>query len=172
MRTSESSLNDKSSSGTDSNQVLVIDVVRYISGLAKLHEAEKIGNKGLSVGLRHLANALRPYADSSISELPSTLRQSALQSNIKRSSKRPKVELPSSLESLGQGEVEKILENNAYTKEQIAELGAQRFGISRSKLARLRKSAAQESIRAALANEKSLDVIANEARVSGAARSS
>ncbi len=171
MMSSNPDLRNRLPTDTEKDEVLVIDIVGFLTDLAKLHEAEKTGNMRLSIGLRHLANALRPYADAPVSELPSVLRQPALQRIAKRPSNRPKVALPVELESLNQDEIEKILDNDAYTKEQIAELGVQRFGISRSKLARLRKGEAQDSIRAALSHERSLDVISREARISGRARS-
>ena len=154
----------------EEDQVLVVDIVGYLSGLAKLHEAEKTGNMELSVGLRHLAEALRPYADAPVSELPETLKQSGIKKSSKRSMSRAKATLPDRLESLSHGEIEGVLDNDSYTKDQIAELGVKRFGISKSKLVRLRKKDARDSIRAALENERALDVIAREARVSGRAR--
>ena len=171
MRNNHPMLLTQSKPNAEESPVLVIDIVGYLTGLAKLHEAEKTGNLELSAGLRYLAEALRPYADAPVSELPATLKQTALRGNSKRSSARPKATLPDELEFLGQMEVEGILNNDSYTKNQIAELGVRRFGISRSKLSRLRKREAQESIRAALENERALDVIAREARISGRARS-
>ncbi len=156
---------------TEECQVLVTDIVGYLSGLAKLHEAEKTGNIRLSVGLRQLVEVLRPYANVPVSELSEVLKQPTLQTKTKHANRQPKVTLPFCLENLGQREIEGILGNDSYTKDQIAELGVKRFGISRSKLSRLRKRDAQESIRAALENEKALDVISREARISGRARS-
>ena len=166
MRSSNSKRIQSSLDIRDS-QVLVVDIVGYLSGLAKLHEAEKTGNMGLSVGLRHLVEALRPYANSPVSELPEAIKQS----RTEKPSGRSKMALPDRLESLSQTEIKGILDNDNYTKEQIAELGVKRFGISRSKLVRLRKREAQDSIRAALSHEISLDVISREARISGRARS-
>ena len=170
MMGDNSSLRNKPLLDTEEDQVLVIDIVGYLSGLAKLHEAEKTGNIGLSTGLRHLAEALRPYADAPVSELSETLKQSGIKKSSQRPSKKPKATLPDGLESLSRREVESILNNDSYTKEQIAELGVRRFGISRSKLVRLRKRDAQDSVRAALENEKALEVISREARISGRAR--
>ena len=153
------------------DQVLVVDVTRFLSGLAKLHEAEKTGNKGLSRGLRHLEEALRPYANTPVSELRTVLRGRASKHVAKSSSRRPKATLPVHLDSLSHKEIERILGDDSYTKTQISELGDRRFGISRSKLARLSKKHARESVRAALTHERSIDVIAHEARASGQARS-
>ena len=170
MMSNNPRLHGNSPTDTEEDQVLVIDIVGYLSGLAKLHEAEKTGNMGLSTGLRHLAEALRPYADAPVSELPETLKQFGIKKSSKRPSSKLKAMLPDKLESLSHGEVEGVLDNDSYTKEQIAELGVKRFGISKSKLVRLRKKDAQDSIRAALENEKALEVISREARISGRAR--
>ena len=66
-------------------------------------------------------------------------------------------------------DVKQVLDED-HTKDEIAEIGARRFGMSRSKLRRLRKEDAREAIRAALAHEVSLDVISREARSGGVAR--
>lgn len=171
MRNNHPMLLAQSKPNAAENQVLVIDIVGYLTGLAKLHEAEKTGNLELSVGLRILADTLRPYADAPVSQLPDVLNRSGINRNSECSFTRPKATLPTALDSLGQTEIEGILDNDSYTKEQIADLGVQRFGISKSKLVRLRKEDAKDSIRAALENERALDVISREARISGRARS-
>ena len=153
------------------NQVFVDDIVRYLSALARLHAEEKTGNLELSIGLQHLVKALRPYANSPTSELSTALSQKMGRSRVKTTSRRPHATLPADLESLGQEDVERILGDKSYTKQQIAELGARRFGMSRSGLTRLRKEDALQSIRAALGHERSLDVISEEARRGGRARS-
>ena len=85
--------------------------------------------------------------------------------------RRSKVIISAASKSMTQTELEDILDDGmAYTKNQIAELGFQRFGISRSKLMRLRKDDALESVRSALRNERILDMIAQEARIAGRAR--
>ena len=171
MSNRHSGLRDQSTPDTEVSQVLVVDIVRYLSGLAKLHEAEKTGNMELSRGLRHLVSALRPYADTPVSELTASLRTAMHKDSVKPAARRPRATLPDGLESLGQEEIERILDEDSYTKDQIAELGFRRFGISRSRLIRLRKKDARETVRAALAHEKSLDVISQEARIGGIARS-
>ena len=155
----------------DTSQVLVIDVVRYLSGLAKLHEAEKTGNIELSKALRHLAGILRPYGDVPMLDVTGAVKPPTPKDRTRGGASRRRAILPDGLESLGQDEIERILNDGRYIKEQIAEIGARRFGISRSKLYRLPKKEAQESIRAALSHERSLDVISREARNSGAMRS-
>ncbi len=170
MRDTQSRFRDNSMPDTPEGQVLVDDIVRYLSGLARLHSEEKTGNSELSRGLRCLVRALRPYSDSPISELSFALSQEIQPSNAKGSHRKPRATLPPDLESLGQSEINRILEDDRYTKQQVAELGSRRFGISRSKLERLRKEDALQSVRAALEHELSLDVISEEARKGGMAR--
>ena len=171
MKSDNPILRGKSEIYREESQVLVIDILGYLTGLAKLHEAKKTGNLGLSFGLRILADTLRPYGNVPVSELSEIFNQPALQTRAKHAIRRPKVTLPTRLEKLGQREIEGILDNDSYTKEQLAELGVKRFGVSRSKLVRLRKREAQDYIRAALENERALDVISQEARISGKVRS-
>ena len=157
---------------TDKGRLLVKDVARYLSGLAKLHEEDKTGNPELSKGLRQVAQALRPFASYPAAELAEVIGRERNPSAFgnKATSRKPKVELPRELEAMSQGDVTRILDDDRYTKQQIAELGFRRFGISRSKLESLRKKDAQHSVRAALDHEKSLDVIASQARKAGRAR--
>lgn len=149
----------------------VLDIVGYLMDLAKLNEEEKTGNPELSKGLRHLAKALRRYGDCPLSDLKNVLRGTPSQSNgPKRASVKTKLTLPSDLEDIHISEAESILNNEGYTKQQVVELGFSRFGISRAMLMRLSKEEAVASVQAALEHEKSLDVIAREARRSGAVR--
>ena len=170
MRNSQSSIRDDSTPDAQETQVLVDYIVRYLSGLARLHSEEKTGNPKLSRGLRHLVRALRPYSDSPISELNAALAQKVGPSNVKATPRRRQATLPADLESLGQQEIEEILEDRRYTKRQLAELGFRRFGISRSSLIHLRKDDAVNSVRAALRNERTLDVISEMAQRAGRAR--
>ena len=170
MRDTQSRFRENSTPDASEGQVLVDDIVRYLSGLARLHSEEKTGNSQLSRGLRHLVRALRPYSDSPVSELSVALARKVDPTNVKATPRRRHATLPAELESLGQSEIERILEDESFTKQQVAELGSRRFGISRSKLERLRKVDALKSVRAALEHELSLDVISEEARKGGMAR--
>ena len=150
------------------DRILVRDVVRHLSGLAKLHADEKVGNPALSEGLRQITKALRPYATCPADELDSVLRE--IRTAQKRPPKKVKSTLPPNLESIDEDGIEKVLSDENYTKSQIAELGYKRFGISQSALARISKEDALISIRAALENERTLDVISQVARESAKAR--
>ena len=155
-----------------SEQLLVRDVVRHISGLAKLYADKKIGNPELSEGLQQVADALRPYSAYPVHELVPALKEVkylALEGH-KDSARRERTPLPSNLEGLHKKDIENILNDEIYTKIQIAELGFRRFGIPRATLKRLRKEDAILSVRAAMENEKSIDVISQVARRRGKTR--
>ena len=74
-------------------------------------------------------------------------------------SRKPATALPNDLKSLSLEDVEGILENDAFTKQQIADLGHKRFGISRSRLIRVRKDHAISEIFSALNEERTMDII-------------
>lgn len=154
------------------NYLLVDDIVRYLSRLANLHSEAKTGNSELSNGLRQLVNALRPYSSRPVPDLADIIREATLRRFHETSPKKAKAILPSNLESLPSQEVEKILNDENYTKGQVIKLGGKRFGISSAKLTRLGKKDVLESIRVALNHEKSLEVISREAQRGGGMRSS
>ena len=157
-------------------RLLVSDIARYLNDLAGLHGKDKTGNQGLSAGLRLLAQAIHPYAKYPVVELPAALQQekAAAAGGSKAAPNGSKAAFPpetaAALESLSQEEVAQILDDPGSAKQQVAELGFRRFGISRAKLERLSKPAARDAVRSALENEKILDAISEEARKSGQAR--
>lgn len=155
----------------EESQLLVSDIVRFLSGMANLQEEDKTGNPRLGEGLRQVAKALRPYANLPVSGLTDAIeKKQPGRAEPKVAVTRFTLELPDELESIDQEEIIRIVDNINYTKQQIAELGYRRFGISRSKLERLSKKDALDSVRAALEHEKSLDVISQEAVKSGRLR--
>ena len=178
MKNGQLKLNGKRPSNFQKSPILVNDMMRYLSSLAKLHRQDKTGNIDLSNGLQELSNALRPYADYPVTELSDALKVKTAPISApnvpsrKAASRNPKLGLPSDLGSASQEEVEKILESDNYTKQQIAEIGFQRFGMSKPMLQRLRKEEAKRSVRSALENERTLDVISKMARKAGKARAS
>ena len=165
-------MTSKEPTGRRQSQLLLGDLLKYLFGLARLHQGSKIGNAELSNGLRLLAQSLRPYRNLSVLELADIIdvKQPASRGIDTRPDKRDLI-LPYPLDHIGHETLERILAEDDYTKQQIAEVGAQRFGISRSKLRRLRKSEARDLIRAAMDHEKSLEVISHEAIRGGKARS-
>lgn len=147
------------------------DVLRHLSGLAKLYSDGRTGNVEMGDGVGHVINALRPYADSPVSEIESAIAAGRKRTRARKvAPQKPQAELPADLESLDRAGIEKILQDDAYTKRQVAELGHRRFGISKSALARSRREDALSSIRIAMEHELSLEVIGSEAERVGKAR--
>ena len=86
-------------------------------------------------------------------------------------SRKTKRTLPAEVERLTYEEVERLLDDDGYTKRQIAELGFRRFGIPEKFLFYSRKDDAVMYVRATISNERILDAISRQARKAGAARS-
>ncbi len=171
MKNGQIKLNSDGNHADRKNELLVGDVVRYLDGLAKIHGGEKIGNPELSVGLQQVVRALRPYSDLPVMELTGALGgRKPGGRNAKAVPGNAEEYVMPDVESLSQEDVAGILDSENCDKRQIVDLGALRFGISRSKLERLSKKDALDSVRSALEHEKSLDAISREAKRSGMAR--
>lgn len=151
------------------NGLLIGDVMRYIARWADLQRDERIGNLEISDGLRLLADRLKPHKSRPVSELNGLQLGPKIQHP--RKAKKTLAELPEDLGALPCDAVNAILNDEKYLKSQIVELGACRFGIPRSKLNRLPRPQAIASVRAALDHERSLAVIAEQAKRAGERRS-
>ena len=150
----------------------VREVLQYMSSLARLHADSRTGNLLLKEALRDLVNALGPYARFQVSELKYILHETKRRREVIRGKDRTNLSLPSQPEGLSHENVEEILRDEGYTKLQLIELGALRFGISRSRLMRIARKDVIATIRAAVDHERSLGVISQEARRDGAKRTS
>ena len=172
MKNKGSSVSEKLVLKNKDNQLLVSDIVQYVVNLAKLNKDKRIGNPHLAEALRCVANVLRPFRDHPARELANVMRegQQSLRATKRKPSAKPKSTLPDKLELVTLEDVKKMLGDGSYTKQQLIELGSRRFGISPSRLGRLKKNDALDAIRAALAHEKSLDAISNEASKGGRIR--
>ena len=162
---------DQRKSDAQEHSLLISDLARYLSRLATLLRDPRTGNTDLSDGLRELVGALRRHSQRPIHELPDIMEGIGSKTR-KQSAIQPKAALPSDLQTLSVEEVDAILANHVYTKLQLIELGAKRFGIPQSKLTALNKDGVRESIRSALNHERSLGTISQEARRGGQQRSS
>ncbi|MGE0417076.1 MAG: hypothetical protein AB7O80_09745 [Acetobacteraceae bacterium] len=72
----------------------------------------------------------------------------------------------------GDDQIVSILDKRDVDRETLLRMGIERFAISRSRLIRLSKSEMADVIRSAFQHEKSLDIIANEAKREGKLRNS
>ena len=174
------------------------DVARYLHNEARKIQEERTGNPALSGELRRLSEMLRAHGKRPISELAITDKGAKLPfawhpgvhpttgENGKPTSRKrhdpngkavaPPLRrttsiLPDNPESLSREEVEEILEDDRLTKRDIAELGHARFGISKPSLLRARKDRAINTILVSLRNERTMHVIAEQARKAGMMRS-
>lgn len=163
--------NDQRKPDVREDPLLIKDLAQYLSRLATLMRDPRTGNMDLGDGLRDLARALRRHSKRPIHEISDILKDVGSRKR-KQSARQPKVVLPSDLTTLSIEEVDDILSNPVYTKPQLIELGTKRFGVSKSKLSRLKKDDVRESVRSALNHQKSLDAISREARRGGQKRSS
>ena len=160
-----STTSPKRGHGESSSELGVADMARYLSRLASLEQDDLTGNAELSRSLKSLSRALKPYSGLSMSELTKLIKNGKQPVATKRTSAtRVNPNLPEGVESLSLDEVEDFLGDEKHTKGLLVELGFRRFGISRSKLERLPKAEALESVYAALEHEKSLEAISREAR--------
>lgn len=150
----------------------VREVLQYMTALANLHANPRTGNSLLREALRDFTNALGPYAGCRASELAHVLKEMRARKQIGRATKTTKICLPTQLQELSHERVEEFLCDERFTKLQLIELGAHRFGISRSRLARINRNDVLATIRAAIDHERSLGVISQEARRDGAKRTS
>ena len=148
--------------------LLIGELAGYLSRLAAVQRDERTGNASVSKGLNLLIACLQPHKSRPIEDL-ATLQFGQKSPHI-RKARKPPVELPDKLESLDWDQVNAILKNNQYLKSQIIELGIHRFGIPRSRLARLKRVDAIGAIHAALEHERSLSAIEHRARVAGEQR--
>ena len=151
--------------------IVVGDILRCLSALADMQHDTRTGNAAFANAIRIFADALRPHRSRSVQDLIELL---ASLSNTKAPGsgrRKSTVDLPSGLTTLPEAAVERVLADNRYLKSQLAELGFQRFGISRSRLCRLTKTAAVEAIRIALEHERSLNAIGQQAQIAAKRRS-
>ena len=164
--------------------LLVGDIAGYLDRLAWLFQDEKTGNAEFGDGLRLLGDMLRPHGRLALSELtitggdakPSSKPPTSSRNGKATAGKREDADVPSppigsDLRSLSGEEVERFLEDDTLTKEQLAEFGRVRFSISESNLLRLSKPRARKKILAALKTERMMQGVAEQARRAGEMRS-
>ena len=151
--------------------IVVGDILRCLSALADMQRDARTGNAAFADAIRIFADALKPHRSRPVPDLIELLAGLSAPKAPEPAQRKPPVELPSDLTTLPALAVEHVLADDRYLKSQLAELGFQRFGISRSRLCRLTKRAAVEAIRTALEHECSLNAIGQQARIAAKRRS-
>ena len=154
--------------------ILVRDVAWYLAGLAKLHDSETIGSSQLSEGLRQVADALRPYGKLPVSELGNAIKVKPASTNVTNgASSRITSWHCHQTWNLWLTKMSRRYWTTTITpSSRCPNSASNAFGISKSMLQRLRKEDAKRSVRSALDNERTLDVISEMARKAGKARAS
>ena len=151
--------------------VVVGDILRWLLVLSEMQGDARTGNADFASAIRVLADALKPHRSRPVPELIELLASLHAPEVAESAHRKPPVELPSGLTSLTGSAVERVLADGRYLKGQLAELGFRRFGIPRSRLCRLTKSAAVAAIRVALDHERSLEAIGQQAQLAAKRRS-
>lgn len=155
----------------DAPVVVIGDILRCLSAIEDIQRDVRTGNAALAAAIRTFAEALKPHRSRPVPDLTDLLAGLGAPKAPAHARRKLAVELPPALMTLPKSGVERILADDRYVKSQLAELGFQRFGISRSRLCRLTKAAAVEAIRGALEHERSLDAISEQAQVAARRRS-
>ena len=152
------------------SDIVVGDIVRWLVSQANVQSDARTGNAAFADAVRILADTLKPYRSRPLPDLLDML--AALETpKVPKPQRKPPVELPAGLATLAKSTVEQVLADERYVKNQLADLGFQRFGIPRSRLCRLTKAEAVAAIRAALDHERSLEAIGEQARIAAERRS-
>ena len=146
-----------------SRELSVGEVARFLKRLSSFYRDSKTGNPPLSNALAELASALGRRRDLKLTEAVA---------DMDVSSKGRRSLDASRLRDLKLEEVKKILTDEAMTKTDLINLGAERFAIPRSGLKRLNMSQVSEAIWSAVRHEESLSIISEEAQRGGQTRTS
>jgi hypothetical protein len=134
----------------------------FLDQLAALYASREFGNTALATTLRELASAVRrgvPY-DTHNSHLSS-----------KRPSTRPAPDFEL-LRELDRQAVERFIADDTKSKDELLDLATARFSIPRSQLKRMKVADVRQVINSALLHESSIEILSEEAKRDGSARSS
>lgn len=149
-------------SRASSSPMTARETARIIEGVAKLYELPNSGNSKVVAALRKAAKLIADLGDEPMSKLP----KNSL-------STRAKHALPSyEFSSLSVGQVLTILNDPRATKTYLIEMALARFGMPKARLTKLPFDETVDAIKAAAANEESLEIIAKNADQSGRERQS
>ncbi|WP_404380489.1 hypothetical protein [Caenispirillum salinarum] len=132
---------------------------RFLKKVAAAHKDPKLGNRALYRSLSDLAEALIKSGHVDPAHAIKGVRE--------RNFPAP---APSDYTKLSRNAVHDLIRQGQPLKKELVELGAQRFGIARSRLARLPREEIIQAISSAADHEESLEVLSEEAKRSGAQR--
>jgi hypothetical protein len=134
----------------------------FLDQLAALYRSREFGNLSLATALRELAKEVRRSAP---------LEKLETGSSVKRASTRSGNELQL-LRELDLQSVQRFLADQGKSKTELLELAAERFSIPRSQLKRMKIADVRQVINSAMLHESSIEIIAEESKRDGSARTS
>lgn len=137
------------------------ELSQFLRRLALIFQGHATGNPELGRALNKLAGRLNRK------ELPPKMERRAprVQENQLKDSK-------TGFAALGLEEIQKLLDDDKATKQDLITLAYVRFSIPKARLLRLNTFEVREIVRSAILHETSLDNISEEARRIGISRSS
>ncbi len=134
----------------------------FLVQLAALYASREFGNPALATALRELASSVRR-------SIPYDTRDSRLSSERPTTQPAPDFEL---LRGLDRQAVERFIADEAKSKNELLDLAVARFSIPRSQLKRMKVADVRQAINSALLHESSIEILSEEAKRDGSARSS
>ena len=153
----------------------------FLVQLANVYDVKDVGNPPLASALRGLAKSILrkklllgvQRSDTSTS---SSVASSKSKLRVEMSSpRRMRMRISGNFESIKNftdREVQRFLDDESKTKSELIELAAARFSIPTSQLQRSKVSEIRQTILTALLHETSIDILSEEAKREGNARSS
>jgi hypothetical protein len=155
----------------------------FLDQLAGIYDSDDCGNPALADALRSLAKSvrrksLRGSTGDSTEAVETTERPARpLKSTTKKpnETKATRALTPSELDELRRltdSEIRRFIEDESKTKNDLLLLAAERFSIPVSQFRRLKSSEIRQSILSALLHESSIEILSEEAKREGNARSS
>ena len=139
------------------------DIVRFLKRQAKLYEDRVTGNPAMADALSALARAMETHRKEPFYDIVARLASKELW--------KPTLTLPENLPDLPLAAVKELITQD-FTKSHLIEIAHARFGIPKGGLGRKSKKKVIATIQSALDNEESLQIISEQARLSGTKRSS
>jgi hypothetical protein len=134
----------------------------FLVQLATLYASPEFGNPAVATALRELANSVRR-------NVPYGARDS--RSSSERPTTQPTLEFEL-LRGLDRQAVERFIADETKSKNELLDLAVARFSIPRSQLKRMKVADVRQVINSALLHESSIEILSEEAKRDGLARSS
>ena len=134
----------------------------FLVKLASLYASDEFGNPALSTALRELARSVRRSAAPEVFD-------GNIHAEKPTPQPTPNLEF---LRGLDHQSIERFIDDETKTKNELLDLATARFSIPRSQLMRMKTVEVRQMIYSALLHESSIEIISEEAKRGGSERSS